>query len=334
MVDELPPIQRWLNRILALPIHLQNAIFDEFLDLIEARVSAAREAGTLDVGVETVMAERATVIDDVALRTDPRSGATTHLLTIEIATKHKPVSLARILDLAEWYEDKAFLLNAKSGRVALQLPARSIMKDDGTTIRRVALNRPTRNEYRLASDMAESAWAPTDRETFTAAWQREADDAADRLDTRTIRIATGLLLPIWSALPKDHMAVNRIVDTEGRSWLGRIVFEDHVPELVRKFGVESAYRPSVGELAAALEAGRTVKLHHPWEVTVRRCLVNGSQRFEIVGAPIEQLPWLKSLGCFTEIIAYKTRVFVPTGEIGATLAKIVGDEVRSEERVA
>jgi hypothetical protein len=31
LTDNLPPIQRWLNRILALPIGLQNAVFDEFL---------------------------------------------------------------------------------------------------------------------------------------------------------------------------------------------------------------------------------------------------------------------------------------------------------------
>jgi hypothetical protein len=48
--EELPPIQRWLNRILALPIGLQNSIFDEFLSLVETRVSAARRlAGSMSV---------------------------------------------------------------------------------------------------------------------------------------------------------------------------------------------------------------------------------------------------------------------------------------------
>jgi hypothetical protein len=44
LTDNLPPIQRWLNRILALPIALQNAVFDEFLGLVEARIDAARKA--------------------------------------------------------------------------------------------------------------------------------------------------------------------------------------------------------------------------------------------------------------------------------------------------
>ncbi len=72
--EELPPIQRWLNRILALPIGLQNSIFDEFLSLVETRASAAREAGRLDVGVETILVDPATLIDDTLLRTDPVSG--------------------------------------------------------------------------------------------------------------------------------------------------------------------------------------------------------------------------------------------------------------------
>ena len=78
MVDDLLSIQRWLNRILALPIALQNAIFDEFLALVEARVDAARQAGTLDLGVETIAVESFEILSDTLLRTDALSGATTH----------------------------------------------------------------------------------------------------------------------------------------------------------------------------------------------------------------------------------------------------------------
>jgi hypothetical protein len=39
--------------------------------------------------------------------------------------------------------------------------------------------------------------------------------------------------------------------------------------------------------------------------------VNGSRRIEIVDAEAARIPELKAKGCFTEIIAYKTRVFVP-----------------------
>jgi hypothetical protein len=77
--EELPPIQRWLNRILALRIALQNAIFDEYLGLIEARIEAAREAGTLDLGVESINAERITILDRTVIRRDQTSGAETEI---------------------------------------------------------------------------------------------------------------------------------------------------------------------------------------------------------------------------------------------------------------
>src|SRR3546814_7524783 len=83
LTEDLPPIQRWLNRILALRIALQNAIFDEYLGLIEARVEAAREAGTLDLGVESFNADRITVLDRTVIRRDPDTGAETEILRLE-----------------------------------------------------------------------------------------------------------------------------------------------------------------------------------------------------------------------------------------------------------
>ena len=323
MKEELPPIQRWLNRLLALPIGLQNAIFDEFLALVETRVAAAREAGTLDVGVETIMADAATVIDDTLLRTDPLSGATSHLLTIEIARRKTPISLDRILDIAKWHDDAAFVVNARSGRVALRTRARSWMGEDGEPIPRIEMQRPCRREYLREADLLESAWDVVDQATFEAKWTAEVEEAASQLDTETIRLATGLLLPIWSALPSDHLAVNRIVDKDGNSWLGRLVFDQHVVQLFTKLGIAKSDDLPVDAIARSVLSGRSVDVTRPFEMTLKRSIVNGNQRVEIVNAPAAQLLWLKSLGCFTEIIQYRTRVFVPANDAEAVLGRIL-----------
>ena len=220
LVDDLPPIQRWLNRILALPIDMQNAIFDEFLGLVEARVAAAREAGTLDVGVETVQVESAHVEEDRVLRTDERTGATSHLLTLSLTSKVKPMPLARVLERREWATNPRLMGNAKSGRVALAEDARSFMEDDGTVVPRVLLTRPTRREYRLLADLKESAWEPCGEGEFSKLWEAEAKDAGSRGRTETVYLATGLLGPIWSSLPKDRLAVHRIVDEAGQAGWG------------------------------------------------------------------------------------------------------------------
>lgn len=321
--DELPPIQRWLNRLLALPIALQNAIFDEFLSLVEARVAAARDAGTLDLGVETIRVDRATVIEDQVLRTDALSGATSHLLTIEIARRRHPVLLERVLRIADGDPRAAFLRNSRSGKVALQTRARSLMMEDGAAIARVELMRPTRREYLREAELLESAWRRIDRGAFARCWAAEAEEAAARVDVETIRLATGLLLPIWSALPSDHLVVNRIVDAEGRGWLGRLISLEHASELFAKLGMAGNEAPAPADIVATVLAGRSVEIAQPFALTVRRVLVNGSRRIELVGCPGGHLPWLKALGCFTEIIQYRTRVFVPVAAAEPVLDELL-----------
>src|SRR3546814_16705600 len=52
--EDLPPITRFLNRMLALRIGLQNALFEEFEARLESRIEGAIAAGTHDVGVEKI----------------------------------------------------------------------------------------------------------------------------------------------------------------------------------------------------------------------------------------------------------------------------------------
>ena len=116
LAENLPTIQRWLNRILALPIALQNGIFDEYLALIEARVEAAREAGTLDLGVETIGVTDFTIAEDILLRKDEISGATTHLLTLDTERPLKPMRYQRLIKIYDLKDPSLQpLRNARSG---------------------------------------------------------------------------------------------------------------------------------------------------------------------------------------------------------------------------
>ena len=57
----------------------------------------------------------------------------------------------------------------------------------------------------------------------------------------------------------------------------------------------------------------------------------GAVRLEIDGAGRGEIEGLKAVGCFTEIIAFQLRVFVPHGEgvdTAAILGRIVGDGVQ------
>lgn len=309
--DDLPPIQRWLNRLLAFPIALQNAIFEEYLGLVEARVAAAREAGTLDVGVETLLVETLTVTDDRILRVDPSSGATSHLLTLNLERRPRPLRLEPALRLAE-REGACLFVNDRSGRAAVRLQARSLLTEEGLPLRRYELVRPLRREHIGHGHFEETHWRLTDSTAFAAAWNAEVEEATASTHTETMHLATGLLLPIWDALPDDHVQVLRVVDEKGRSFLGRPVPAAAVSELGRRFGLDLDDAVPVPALVSGvLETGRSCAIPGLPSVQLKRSLVGGERRLELAGFDPSRLGELKALGCFTEIIRYQTRLFVP-----------------------
>ncbi|MEE4539768.1 MAG: strawberry notch family protein [Erythrobacter sp.] len=321
--ENLPRIQRWLNRVLAFPINMQNAIFDEFLGLVEARVSAAREAGSLDVGVETMQVEEAEMVEDIILRTDERTGATSHLLQLALRTRARPIGLERVLERSNYTEGCMLLRNTKSGKCALAEPSRHFMTERGELVRRVILHRPLRREYHHFDDLSESAWVECSEAAFERGWQDEVAEASAKLSTETVYLATGLLLPIWSTLPIEYLEVRRIVDDGGRSWLGRIVHELDVASILQKFEISAEVELSAETIVRALGESRTVPIRRPFEATIKCSRVAGERRFEIAGAPAEHLPWLKSIGCFTEVISFRTRVFVPSVDAATIFGKLL-----------
>ena len=324
MVDDLPSIQRWLNRILALPIALQNAIFDEFMGLVEARIDAARQAGTLDLGLETIAVEDFTVLSDTLLRTDSASGATTHLLELEIARALKPLALKRLEELHGLTGQRQRpVQNARSGRVALLVPARSILADDGTRISRFELLRPLKRSHITEGQLAESSWEGISVEGFREAWIAEVDEARSSHKRERLYLATGLLLPVWDKLPSDFVRVSRISAVDGRSLLGREVPVHCVPELCRALGLEREQTLSADDIVqTVLATGRAMEFAGREQLMVKRSLVNGSQRIELTGWSVARLDWYKAQGCFTEIIRYQTRMFVPIEGAASVIARL------------
>ncbi|WP_246386418.1 strawberry notch C-terminal domain-containing protein, partial [Novosphingobium hassiacum] len=324
MIDDLPSIQRWLNRILALPIALQNTIFDEFLGLVEARVDAARQAGTLDLGLETIAVEDFAMLSDTLLRTDLLSGATTHLLELEITRALKPLTLKRLEGLHDIDgQRRRPMRNSRSARVGLLVPARSILADDGTRVTRFELLRPLKRSHMTVDQLDESSWEDIGIEAFRKAWTAEVEEARTSCKRERLYLATGLLLPVWDKLPADFVRVSRISASDGRSLLGREVPVPCVPELCRVLGLEREQTLSAEDIVqSVLATGRAMEITAREQLLVKRSLVNGVQRLELTGWSVARLDWYKAQGCFTEIIRYQTRLFVPTDQANAILARL------------
>ncbi len=188
--DELPGITTFLNRMLALTIDLQNILFEAFEGLLTARIEGAIASGTFETGLETLQAESFTISERRTIYTHPGTGALTHLLTISRKEKLTPVSLERALELAgEAHAD--LMINARSGRAAVKLRARSIVDDDGAILSRIRLVRPMEASTLFADLFASSHWETADRASFCAAWTGELAELPTRfkkVDVVTARI--------------------------------------------------------------------------------------------------------------------------------------------------
>jgi hypothetical protein len=215
------------------------------------------------------------------------------------------------------------LKNDRSGRVALMIPARRLLTDEGERIDRFELIRPLKREYLTADQLDESHWEPMAAESFEAYWNAEVDDAATSLKRERLHLATGLLLPVWDKFPDDCVRVTRIAAKDGASLLGREIPAIHIPDLAEALGLNIESSIPIEELAAlVLKTGKAMPVKGTEPLALKRSLVNGSQRLELTGWSHHRLDWYKAHGCFTEIIRYQTRLFVPVNGASAVLARI------------
>lgn len=136
-------------------------------------------------------------------------------------------------------------------------------------------------------------------------------------------MTTGLLLPVWDKLPSDFVRVSRISAAEGRSLLGREVPLNCVPELCRALGLEREQTISADDIVqTVLATGRPMEFAGREPLMVKRSLANSSQRIELTGWSVARLDWYKAQGCFTEIIRYQTRLFVPIERAASVIARL------------
>ena len=321
LLEELPPIQRFLNRVLALPIHMQNALFAEFMARIADQTERARAAGTLDLGVETLRGEKIEQVSTEDLWICPRSGAVTRIIGLEVTD---PVHVLSAEEAVDRNPDKMPMINRSSGRAALisSWPMQMYDEEIVTLMRKVT--RPSGSTYVEEGKFRASAWEEIKPSEFLRLWGKEAD-SLPKVTTTRLYLLTGLLLPIWKDIPSGNERIYRVTPEGQGSMIGRTVSEDGAAALRARFMAGTPKTPQE-MLTAALGSTAPVDLGRGLTLTRRR--VAGSARLEIDGADRGMIDGLKAIGCFTEIIAFQLRVFVPHGEgvdTAVILAQIVGE---------
>ena len=132
---------------------------------------------------------------------------------------------------------------------------------------------------------------------------------------------TGLLLPVWKHLPRAASKVYRLQTDRtgpgtgqdrirGERIVGRLIPTADVPDLRTAFHLDGAITLSPNDaMATLLDEGRTIALRGG--LALRVSTVMGAKRIELTGFSDTEVEQLKSFGFFSEIIAWRLRLFLP-----------------------
>ena len=252
--EDLPPITTFLNRLLALEIELQNAIFAEFEELLAGQIESAVVAGTYEVGLETIRAESLRIADRRTIATHAASGAETRLYEVARKDRNRPLPLADALQFAGTH-GRILLANAQSHRAAVQLPAPSLTLEDGTIERRVRLIRPMERPTMPVEALDDSHWKKTDAQTFSELWTRELAGVPEFTVSR-FHVVTGLLLPIWKRLPVKNPRVYRFETDDGERVIGRVIPPEFLDEFASRDKPLTPMKPGWRSATAAASRSR------------------------------------------------------------------------------
>ena len=323
--EELPPMSRFLNRLLALPIDEQNELFAELEARIAENIEQAVEAGTFEVGVETVRADSLVLAGRETLYEHPGTGAVTELVEIVRRDRLEPTAVETALAIGEREHGPdgkpRLVVNARSKRAAVLLPAPSRMFDDGGVQERVRLVRPATRETMARDELDASNWRRADEAQWRMLWEHEIAELPSHRESR-FWLAAGLLLPIWDRLPFENMRVRRLTtdpgtgpeQANGESLIGRVLDAEQVSAARTSFGLDGGFAMTGSEaFEAVMGRGTALILANGWRLARRRIM--GADRVEIEGPADTDTAMLRRIGCTVEIVSYRARAFAPGAEV-------------------
>ena len=310
--SELRDISKFLNRILSLEVDEQNATFQQFYDTFERMMDAAIANGTVDMGLENFRADKVEVLDETVIRKDP-SGADTRYVQMKVYRKPEIIPFSSLEN-----SDRNFkgLVRLEDGSVRAVYEISSKTTDKGEVQRRFSLESPVRGTRSVYVEKTlKEKTTKINKNEWARAWKSEIEKAPEYSET-TLHLLTGTLLPIWNRLPANNTRVMRVVTSDGKQYLGRVIRSDQIDGVLRSFGTNRTMQTYTPEQLSdlVLKQGKEISLRDN-RVKIMRRRVSGEWRMEITGNNIWYIA-KQHPGVFSERINYDYRYFIPTGETG------------------
>ena len=337
--SRLPEIPQFLNRLLSLQTHEQDAVFDEFSKRLDEIVAYAVQNGTFDNGLQTLRAESIVKKRDEVAYVDPRTGAETRYIEVDVTnpiryTKWKDASAIKgFPDFKGWFKDqhgRLFGFRDLGDRVdAAGKTVRRGAKYDtrGRTIyvdNAADVLQGYRYIHKDGLSVKETIAIPMNIADMPAAWAAEIE-VAPKKSTQLNRLVVGVILPVWDRV-RGRSTIVRLQTDDGERMIGRLLTTKDAEATLKNLGLGSSVsKLSTAEVLSRILAGEKAILGNGWEIS--RVKVSGEDRLELKSSSgyfaNGDQSILKSQGVFFERIQWNERAFIPMGEQAESVFKRV-----------
>ena len=268
-VEDVPKVERFLNRLMNSRVAIQRAVSQVFLNELDDVLKQAEEAGTLDQGAEVVRTSKAVLANETLLDTDEQSGAKTNLVEIDTEKQVRKTNKSDIANMITYSPTsgtgvfRGFMTipihspQYPTGKLVAAFRASSnTISNTGIPVPRLRLVGADSKIHYVNESQKSAMYTNSKRHgiEFTDDLQQIWDEQTDAVPDTTnekIYVATGQLIQNWKRLSigeadessmtqADLLAsvqIKRVVLDNGRQVLGRIIPERFVPSVLKEFGV-------------------------------------------------------------------------------------------------
>ena len=314
--EDLYNVPRFLNRVLALDVDHQNALFDHFVDLFEQTVRYAKANGTFDEGVTDIkaLAIRIAKLPRV-VHTDEITNAQTTHYTLEIDVPSKAVSF----DEAEGVRKRktgAFFRHRKNGHFILAIESGlHTNAETGNSYRAFAVWKPSaeRTAY-IHDDELKEKYRPV-IPSKARDWWIKKHASVPLIETLETHIIGGAIIPLWQRF-KTHeearLRVVRVTTDDGHRIVGIRIPPEQVGPIVRALGADRDLQKPEEIFTGILDDGEEVTLVSGLKLC--RKVIHREPVIELIGVDPFRFAETRSLGLINEQIDWKQRFSVPTEE--------------------
>ena len=314
MLDRVPRIQKFLNRLVAMRIEDQNTLFAALEVRVVATIAEAKEKNTFRTGMETLEADSIQVIDEKTAASYELTDQTT--LIVELLRRRRRTHGTAEEIIKNHHTHRALdmpsqlMVNTQSKHAAHVTNGPSRMLKNGGLVRYVHLHRAATMDTMPAHELEHTRWQPAPEKLWAKVWTRDVDAADPWIEDRWW-LATGLLLPCWSRLPESSdMRVYRAECDDGRTLIGRVLTAGETRDFETAMGLETTIEMTMNDVQQHLGRTRSgLELAGGWRL--RSLGVHQRVRVALYGPDDTDSRDLEAMGLTSEIIQWRTIWFVP-----------------------